>query len=80
MATQKRTVDVELSTSGLDAQGRPVRKPLVTDESGNVMTMDAPAVRPFKPEQAAHQRRDDHRFRPDLMMRRATEWRVEVAR
>src|SRR5437762_2942291 len=42
MATTKRTVDVELSTSGLDAQGRPARVPLVTDESGNVMTMEAP--------------------------------------
>src|SRR5437868_11855439 len=42
MATTKRTVDVELSTTGLDAQGRPRRVPLVTDESGNVMTMDAP--------------------------------------
>jgi NADH-quinone oxidoreductase subunit D len=42
MATTKRTVDVELSTSGLDAQGRPQRTPLVTDEAGNVMTLNAP--------------------------------------
>src|SRR5918992_2122031 len=42
MATTKRTVEVELSTSGVDAQGRPQRTPLVTDESGNVMTMEAP--------------------------------------
>jgi NADH-quinone oxidoreductase subunit D len=42
MATTKRTVDVQLSTSGLDAQGRPQRVPLVTDESGNVMTLDTP--------------------------------------
>ena len=42
MATTKRTVEVELSTSGMDAQGRPQRVPLVTDERGNVMTMDAP--------------------------------------
>ena len=41
MAT-KRTVDVALSTTGLDSQGRPQRVPLVTDESGNVTTMDAP--------------------------------------
>lgn len=41
MAT-KRTVDVALSTTGLDAQGRPQRVPLVTDESGNVTTMEAP--------------------------------------
>ena len=42
MATTKRTVEVELSTSGLDSQGRPKRTPLVTDESGNVMTLEAP--------------------------------------
>jgi NADH-quinone oxidoreductase subunit D len=42
MATTKRTVDVELSTSGLDPQGRPARVPLVTDDSGNVMTLEAP--------------------------------------
>jgi NADH-quinone oxidoreductase subunit D len=42
MATTKKTVEVELSTTGLDAQGRPRRTPLVTDESGNVMTLDAP--------------------------------------
>ncbi len=48
MATTKRTVDVALSTSGLDAQGRPQRVPLVTDlESGAVVPMDArPAVEP----------------------------------
>ena len=40
MATTKRTVDVELSTSGLDAQGRPRRIPLATDERGNVVTID----------------------------------------
>ena len=34
MATTKRTVEVELSTTGLDAQGRPRRVPLVVDESG----------------------------------------------
>ena len=32
---QKRTVEVELSTTGLDAQGRPQRVPLVVDESGS---------------------------------------------
>ena len=41
MAT-KRTVDVALSTTGLDAQGRPQRVPLVVDESGTVTTMEAP--------------------------------------
>jgi NADH-quinone oxidoreductase subunit D len=42
MATTKRTVEVELSTTGLDAHGRPVRRPLVTDDSGNVTTLEAP--------------------------------------
>jgi NADH-quinone oxidoreductase subunit D len=42
VATTKRTVDVELSTSGLDPQGRPTRTPLVVDDSGNVLTMEAP--------------------------------------
>ena len=41
MAT-KRTVDVSVSTTGLDKQGRPQRVPLVVDESGNVTTMEAP--------------------------------------
>src|SRR5215472_7128005 len=31
MATKKRTVEVELSTTGLDAEGRPKRVPLVLD-------------------------------------------------
>src|ERR1043166_7061980 len=43
MATTKRTVDVELSTTGLDSHGRPRRVPLATDEGGNVVTMD-PAI------------------------------------
>ena len=47
MATIKRTVDVQLSTTGLDALGKPRRVPLVTDKSGNVMTMEAPpAIEP----------------------------------
>src|ERR1041384_7206576 len=37
MATTKRTVDVELSTTGLDAQGRPKRVALGTDAAGNVI-------------------------------------------
>src|ERR1041385_7204242 len=44
MATTKRTVDVQLSTSGLDAQGRPQRIPLATDEYGNVVPMGATAT------------------------------------
>src|SRR3982751_3273490 len=42
MATTKRTVDVELATTGLDARGRPQRVPLVTDSAGNVVTMQSP--------------------------------------
>ncbi len=38
----KRTVEVSLSTSGLDAEGRPQRTPLVVDEGGRVTTMEAP--------------------------------------
>ena len=40
MAT--RTVEVALSTTGLDGQGNPVRIPLVTDAGGNVVPMNAP--------------------------------------
>ncbi len=42
MATTKRTVEVELSTTGLDAQGRPQRVPLAVDESGARSRVDAP--------------------------------------
>src|SRR5678809_872092 len=42
MATTKRTVDVSLSTTGLDAQGRPQRVPLVVDETGSPVLLDAP--------------------------------------
>src|SRR3954465_12832027 len=42
MATTKRTVEVELSTTGLDAQGRPRRVPLVVDESGAPVALEAP--------------------------------------
>jgi NADH-quinone oxidoreductase subunit D len=38
----KRTVEVSLSTSGLDAQGRPQRAPLVVDDAGRVTTLEAP--------------------------------------
>ena len=37
MATTNRTVEVKLSTTGLDAQGRPQRVPLATDEAGNIV-------------------------------------------
>jgi NADH-quinone oxidoreductase subunit D len=39
---EKRTVEVSLSTSGLDAQGRPQRTPLVVDEGGRVTTLEPP--------------------------------------
>jgi NADH-quinone oxidoreductase subunit D len=42
MATTKRTVDVELSTTGIDAHGRPQRIPLVTDASGSPVALEAP--------------------------------------
>ena len=47
MATTTRTVEVELSTTGLDAQGRPQRVPLATDEAGNLVPLSAaPALEP----------------------------------
>src|SRR5919202_2927820 len=42
MATTKRTVDVALATSGIDAAGRPQRTPLVTDDAGNSVAVEAP--------------------------------------
>jgi NADH-quinone oxidoreductase subunit D len=45
MATKKRTLEVELSTTGLDAQGKPQRKPLVTDlDTGQVATIERPRL------------------------------------
>ena len=44
MATIKRTVEVELSTTGLDARGRPQRVPLATDSEGNLVPINAPAA------------------------------------
>src|SRR5213082_335650 len=38
----RRTVEVELSTTGLDAQGRPQRIPVLTDESGAPVALEAP--------------------------------------
>ena len=47
MPTTTRTVEVELSTTGLDAQGRPQRVPLATDEAGNLVPLSAgPAMEP----------------------------------
>jgi NADH-quinone oxidoreductase subunit D len=42
MATTRRTVEVELSTSGLDAQGRPQRVPLVVNDGGSPVALEAP--------------------------------------
>ncbi len=42
MATTKRTIDVELSTTGLDSQGRPRRVPLAVDEAGNTVAVAEP--------------------------------------
>jgi NADH-quinone oxidoreductase subunit D len=44
MATGTRKVDVALSTTGLDASGRPQRVPLVTDETGRTMTLEPPTT------------------------------------
>jgi hypothetical protein len=41
MATTKRTVEVELSTTGMDSRGRPQRVPLVTDDAGNIVPVAA---------------------------------------
>src|SRR5450756_1566935 len=38
----RRTIEVELSTSGLDAQGRPQRIPLVTNDGGTAVDVEAP--------------------------------------
>jgi len=42
MATIKRTVEVELSTNGMDAHGRPVRTPLAVAADGSTVTVAAP--------------------------------------
>jgi NADH-quinone oxidoreductase subunit D len=47
VATQKRTVEVALSTTGLDAEGRPQRVPLVTANDGAAVAVEAPpAIEP----------------------------------
>jgi NADH-quinone oxidoreductase subunit D len=42
MASGNRTVEVELSTTGLDAQGRPQRVPLVVNDTGGGLELAAP--------------------------------------
>jgi NADH-quinone oxidoreductase subunit D len=41
MATQKRTIEVALGTSGVDSQGNALRVPLGVDAGGNVAVADA---------------------------------------
>jgi len=40
MTTTKRTVEVAIGTSGLDAQGRPQRAPVTVSEQGRVTTLE----------------------------------------
>ena len=42
MSTTKRTVEVALSTSGIGPDGRPQRTPLVVDDRGQAVALDAP--------------------------------------
>ena len=42
MATTKRTVEVALSTPGMDRDGRPQRTALVADEGGTIVAPEAP--------------------------------------
>jgi NADH-quinone oxidoreductase subunit D len=42
VATKTRTIEVELSTSGLDAAGRPQRVPIVTNDGGSAIAFDEP--------------------------------------
>jgi NADH-quinone oxidoreductase subunit D len=51
MATTKRTVDVSLSTSGVDAAGRPQRVPIAIDENGQRVDIEPPL--PMEPDIAS---------------------------
>ncbi len=42
MATRTRTIEVELSTSGLDSSGRPQRVPIVTNDGGTAIAFEEP--------------------------------------
>jgi NADH-quinone oxidoreductase subunit D len=42
MATRTRTIEVELSTSGLDRAGKPQRVPIVTNDSGTAIALEEP--------------------------------------
>ena len=50
MATTKRTVEVALGTSGIDAEGRPKRAPVTVTEGGRVGTLERPE--PLEPDLA----------------------------
>lgn len=42
VATRTRTIEVELSTSGLDSSGRPQRVPIVTNDGGTAIAFEEP--------------------------------------
>ncbi len=42
--TARRTVDVAVSTTGLNAQGRPQRVPIAVDSAGNAVTVRHAAI------------------------------------
>jgi NADH-quinone oxidoreductase subunit D len=44
MATTTRTIEVELSTTGLDQAGRAQRVPLVTNDGGTAVALEAPPM------------------------------------
>jgi hypothetical protein len=46
MASGNRTVEVELSTTGLDAQGRPQRIPLVSGDTSGLAIAPPLSVEP----------------------------------
>ena len=47
MANKTRTIEVELSTSGLDASGKPQRVPIVTNDGGTAIALEEPlAIEP----------------------------------
>ena len=48
MTSGKRTVEYQLSTTGLDEHGRPTRTPIVIDESGAAVALETPL--PMEPE------------------------------
>jgi NADH-quinone oxidoreductase subunit D len=47
MANKTRTIEVELSTSGLDASGKPQRVPIITNDGGTAIALEEPlAIEP----------------------------------